>query len=80
MGTIEVETAFLRHPGIAEAGVTQAANETPPVFREMAQWLAAKLSVPAERVPGGHGSCIERPKEVGEVVRPFLQRVTENVG
>lgn len=57
-----------------------AGNETPPVFREMAEWLAAKLSVPAERVPGGHASCIERPEEVGEVVRPFLQRVTENVG
>jgi pimeloyl-ACP methyl ester carboxylesterase len=55
-----------------------AGDETPPVFREMAEWLASKLNVPAELVPGGHASCVERPREASEVIRPFLQRLTED--
>jgi pimeloyl-ACP methyl ester carboxylesterase len=50
-----------------------AGEETPPVFREMAGWLASRLNVPVEGVPGGHASCIEHPEGVSEVIRPFLQ-------
>ncbi len=54
-----------------------AGEETPPVFREMAEWLASRLSVRVEGVPGGHGSCIEHPEGVAEVIRPFMQRLSQ---
>jgi pimeloyl-ACP methyl ester carboxylesterase len=53
-----------------------AGEETPPVFREMAEWLASRLNVRVEGVPGGHASCIEHPEGVAKVIRPFLQGVT----
>jgi pimeloyl-ACP methyl ester carboxylesterase len=49
-----------------------AGKETPAVFREMADWLALKLSVRVEAVPGGHASCIEQPDGVADVIRPLL--------
>lgn len=54
-----------------------AGEETPPVFREMAEWLASRLNVRVEGVPGSHASCIEHPEGVAKVIRPFLQGVTE---
>ena len=53
-----------------------AGEETPPVFREMAEWLASQLHIHVEGIPGGHASCIEHPEGVAKVIRPFLQGVT----
>lgn len=50
-----------------------AGTETPAVFQEMADWLAAHINVGVEGLPGGHASCIEFPEGVAEVIRPFLQ-------
>ncbi len=54
-----------------------AGEETPPIFREMAEWLASRLNIRVEGVPGGHASCIEHPEGVAEVIRPFLQRLSQ---
>jgi pimeloyl-ACP methyl ester carboxylesterase len=55
-----------------------AGEDTPPVFREMAEWLAARLGVRVEGVPGGHASCVEYPEGVAEMIRPFLLHATED--
>jgi pimeloyl-ACP methyl ester carboxylesterase len=57
-----------------------AGVKTPPVFREMAEWLASRTKVRLESVPGGHASCIEHPEGAAEVVRAFLQGVSGRVG
>ena len=50
-----------------------AGNGTPPLFREMAVWLASQLEVRAETYPGGHAAASTHPHEVVRVIRPFLQ-------
>ena len=52
-----------------------AGAETPPVMREMAEWLAGRLGVSVVQLPGGHLGYLEHPTEVVAVVRPFLQGV-----
>ena len=54
-----------------------AGEETPSVFREMAEWLAARLKVRAEKYPGGHAAAVNRPEQVAEVILPFLQPLVE---
>jgi pimeloyl-ACP methyl ester carboxylesterase len=46
--------------------------ETPPVFREMAEWLAARLSVRVVSTPGAHVGYLTHPDEVALAIRPFL--------
>jgi pimeloyl-ACP methyl ester carboxylesterase len=48
-------------------------EDTPPLFREMAKWLASRLHVRAETYPGGHVATATHPDEVVTVIRPFLQ-------
>jgi pimeloyl-ACP methyl ester carboxylesterase len=54
-----------------------AGEETPQVFREMAEWLAARLKVHAEKYPGGHAATVSRPEQVAGVILPFLQALVE---
>ena len=49
-----------------------AGEGTPPVFREMAEWLASRLNVRVEKYPGGHAAASNHPDEVARVIRPFL--------
>jgi pimeloyl-ACP methyl ester carboxylesterase len=49
-----------------------AGTETPPVFREMALWLASRLNVRVDPSPGGHVGYLGHPNGVAEVIRPFL--------
>jgi pimeloyl-ACP methyl ester carboxylesterase len=48
-------------------------KETPPVFREMADWLASQLHVSAGTYSGGHAAALNHPVQVAEVILPFLQ-------
>lgn len=78
----DIETPLLSsyHPDDAllranEVPVQVAAGEeTPPVMREMADWLADRLGVGVDPVPGGHLAYLEHPDEVAEAVRRFLKR------
>lgn len=54
-----------------------AGVETPPVFREMAEWLASRLNVRVEQTPGGHVGYLSHPDEVAQVIRPFLLDVAQ---
>ena len=47
-------------------------EDTPPLFREMAEWLASRLQVRAETYPGGHVATATHPDEVVKVIGPFL--------
>lgn len=53
-----------------QVGVGQ---DTPPLFREMAEWLASRLRVRAATYPGGHAAASTHPDDVVKVIRPFLQ-------
>jgi pimeloyl-ACP methyl ester carboxylesterase len=68
----EVLLSANRVPVQVGAGV-----ETPPVFREMAEWLASRLKVHAENYAGGHAAAMNRPEQVAEVVLPFLRPLVE---
>jgi pimeloyl-ACP methyl ester carboxylesterase len=48
-------------------------EDTPPLFRDMADWLAARLKVRAETYRGGHAATATHPNEVVRVIRPFVQ-------
>jgi pimeloyl-ACP methyl ester carboxylesterase len=52
-------------------------KDTPPLFREMAEWLASRLQVRAETYPGGHVATTTHPDEVVKVIRPFLHSHAE---
>jgi pimeloyl-ACP methyl ester carboxylesterase len=47
--------------------------DAPPLFREMAEWLASRLQVRAETYLGGHAATATHPDDVMRVIRPFLQ-------
>jgi len=47
-------------------------NDTPPLFREMAEWLASRLHVRAETYAGGHVATATHPDGVVKVIGPFL--------
>jgi len=49
-----------------------AGRETPPVFGEMAEWLATRLNVRVVATPGAHVGYLNHPDEVANVIRPFL--------
>jgi pimeloyl-ACP methyl ester carboxylesterase len=54
-----------------------AGSETPPVFWEMAEWLATRLNVHVVPSPGGHVGYLNHPDEVAQVIRPFLLDVPQ---
>jgi pimeloyl-ACP methyl ester carboxylesterase len=47
--------------------------ESAPFFAEMAQWLAGRLNVEVERLPGGHTPYFDRPEEMAQTLRPVLR-------
>jgi pimeloyl-ACP methyl ester carboxylesterase len=53
-----------------------AGEGTPRLMREMAEWLASRLTVAVETIPGGHVGYVEHPAEVANAIKPFLHRVT----
>jgi pimeloyl-ACP methyl ester carboxylesterase len=52
-----------------------AGEETLPRFVEAAAWVADRLGVEVERVPGGHAAYHTHPRELVDVIRPFLRRL-----
>jgi len=48
--------------------------ESAPFFAETARWLADRMNVELERLPGGHTPYFDRPEEMAETIRPLLRR------
>lgn len=55
-------------------------RETLPFFREAATWVAARLGVEVQEVPGGHTAHFDRPKELAEAIRPLLRPACSQEG
>jgi len=50
--------------------------ESAPFFAETAQWLAGRLNVEVERLPGGHTPYFDRPEEMAQILRPVLRELS----
>jgi pimeloyl-ACP methyl ester carboxylesterase len=60
-----------RVPVLLLAGV-----ESPPFFREAAQWLSARLGRAVEQAPGGHGAPFDHPTDIAARVARFMEQAT----
>ncbi|HEU5003436.1 MAG TPA: alpha/beta hydrolase [Actinomycetota bacterium] len=49
--------------------------ESPPFFREAAEWLSARLDAKIADVPGGHGAAFVHPNEVAQRLEDFIGEV-----
>jgi pimeloyl-ACP methyl ester carboxylesterase len=58
-----------RVPVLVLAGV-----ESPPFFREAADWLVGRLGGAVEQVPGGHGAPFDHPADLAAQVARFIDR------
>ncbi len=47
-----------------------------PFFVEVGRWLADRLNVELERLPGGHAPYYDRPEEMAETIRPLLRELS----
>jgi pimeloyl-ACP methyl ester carboxylesterase len=50
--------------------------ESAPFFAETARWLADRMNVELERLPGGHTPYFDRPQEMAECIRPLLKELS----
>jgi pimeloyl-ACP methyl ester carboxylesterase len=50
--------------------------ESAPFFGETARWLADRMNVELERLPGGHTPYFDRPQEMAECIRPLLKELS----
>ncbi len=48
-------------------------TESAPFFAETARWLAERLGVESEKLPGGHTPYFDRPQRMAETLRPLLR-------
>ncbi len=51
-------------------------TESAPFFAETARWLANRMNVELERLPGGHTPYFDRPDEMAETIRPLLKELS----
>jgi pimeloyl-ACP methyl ester carboxylesterase len=53
-----------------------AGAESPPFFREAADWLARRLGGTVEQVPGGHGAPFDHPTDIAELITRFVDEAS----
>ncbi len=52
-------------------------TESAPFFAETARWLAERLGVESETLPGAHTPYFDRPQEMAESLRPLLRELSK---
>ncbi len=50
--------------------------DSAPFFGEVARWLADRLNVQLENLPGAHTPYFDRPEEMTETIRPLLRELS----
>ena len=48
-------------------------TESAPFFAEVARWLADRMNVETEELPGAHTPYFDRPQQMAETLRPLLR-------
>jgi pimeloyl-ACP methyl ester carboxylesterase len=72
------------HPDEASLAAVQtpvrvmASTESAPPFVETSGWLAERLGVELETLPGGHAPYFDRPEELAQSIRPLLGWITQH--
>jgi len=51
-------------------------TESAPFFAEVARWLADRMKVELEELPGGHTPYFDRPQQMAETLRPLLRELS----
>jgi pimeloyl-ACP methyl ester carboxylesterase len=51
-------------------------TESAPFFAETARWLADRMNVELEKLPGGHTPYFDRPQEIAEMLRSLLRELS----
>ena len=51
-----------------------AGSDSPPFFVEAGEWLAQRLGIAVERVPGGHGAPFDHAKDVAQRIGDFVEK------
>ncbi len=49
-------------------------DASPELFADTSRWLATRLGVEPQILPGGHAPYLDRPKQMVEAIRPFLRQ------
>ncbi len=81
---VEFGTFESYHPDRATLAAVQtpvqvmASTGSAPPFVETSRWLAERLGVELETLPGGHAPYFDRPEELAQSIRPLLRRLTEH--
>ena len=52
-------------------------TDSAPFFAETSQWLADRLSVELEKLPGGHTCYFDRPEEMAQTLRSLLRDLSQ---
>jgi pimeloyl-ACP methyl ester carboxylesterase len=62
--------------GVEVPVVLMAGTESRPYFGEASRWLASRLNVELETLPGGHSPYIDRPEDMAQALRPLLRQLS----
>ena len=62
--------------GVRVPVVVMVGTESRAHFGEASRWLAARLDVGLEELPGGHSPYIDRPDDTARALRPLLRRLS----
>jgi pimeloyl-ACP methyl ester carboxylesterase len=62
--------------GVKVPVMVAAGAESPPFLIEVSGWLAARLNVEVDRLPGAHTPYFDRPEEMVRALRPLLKELS----
>jgi pimeloyl-ACP methyl ester carboxylesterase len=74
IGSYQPDDATLT--GVEVPVTVVAGAESPPFLIEVSRWLAARLNVELETLPGAHTPYFDRPEEMARALRPLLRKLS----
>ncbi|HEX2109716.1 MAG TPA: alpha/beta hydrolase [Rubrobacteraceae bacterium] len=67
----EAALAYVEVPVVVMTG-----TESPPLLIETSRWLASRLNVELDTLPGAHAPYFDRPGEMAQALRPLLRKLS----